>query len=504
MVTDRPIRGVTSGGVIEEVGAACEAVADHLAADGGLQAGVWLEREGRLRRVAAAAPSDARALDAGAAATPETEPPTAVRATFETGGEHVVGHPGAPAAGARPGADEDTVPAGFRARACLPIVVDGVVRGVLDILFGRSPGAADLAALRAAAADLSRHIAAADAAAPESSAMRMLRHVAGLSALQEPDAIARAALDAALDVTGLESAALLRRTTGGHLETLASIGMPAAALRTGAPDALDALAAGAGSGARVIGVPRPAEPQPDAPASPPAEDTTPEARALAATGTDVLVAAGLVADGHDTGLMLVAGDLPAAPWHDLLPPLEALAATAANCVRAADHVAVMRERAATDPLTGLGHHATFHQSLAAAHRRPSTAVAVCDVDGFKRVNDSFGHQKGDEVLKAVAAALGSALRRGDTLFRIGGDEFAALLAVAGPAEALEAGHRLRAAVEAAGLGVTVSVGVAVPREDEPDGAVVARADRALYRVKETGRDGVALAADEPLPIAPAL
>ena len=50
----------------------------------------------------------------------------------------------------------------------------------------------------------------------------------------------------------------------------------------------------------------------------------------------------------------------------------------------------------------------------------------------------------------------------------------------------------------------MSVGVAVPREDEPDGAVVARADRALYRVKETGRDGVALAADEPLPIAPAL
>jgi hypothetical protein len=197
MVTDRPIRGVTSGGVIEEVGAACEAVADHLAADGGLQTAVWLEREGRLRRVAAAGPSDPRAPDTDIAATPGTEPSTAVRATFETGGEHVVAHPEAPAAGAPPGADDDVAPAGFRARACLPIVADGVVRGVLDILFGRSPSAADLAALRAAAADLSRHIAAADAAVPESPAMRMLRHVAGLPALQEPDAIARAALDAA-------------------------------------------------------------------------------------------------------------------------------------------------------------------------------------------------------------------------------------------------------------------------------------------------------------------
>ena len=153
----------------------------------------------------------------------------------------------------------------------------------------------------------------------------------------------------------------------------------------------------------------------------------------------------------------------------------------------------LRERAATDPLTGLGHHATFHEALARTHRRPQTAVVVVDLDGFKRINDTYGHQHGDQVLRAIAAALSGALRRGDTLFRIGGDEFAALLAVADADEALEAGTRLRAAVAEARLGVTVSIGVAVPLPDEADGALLGRADRALYRVKAMGRDGVAVA-----------
>jgi GGDEF domain-containing protein len=65
--------------------------------------------------------------------------------------------------------------------------------------------------------------------------------------------------------------------------------------------------------------------------------------------------------------------------------------------------------------------------------------------------------------------------------------------VSGEAEAMEAGERLRAAVVEAGLGLTVSIGVAVPVDGEPDGALVGRADRALYRVKAEGRDGVALA-----------
>ena len=98
----------------------------------------------------------------------------------------------------------------------------------------------------------------------------------------------------------------------------------------------------------------------------------------------------------------------------------------------------------------------------------------------------------------VAFPYVRAVRRGDRLFRIGGDEFAALLAVSDEAEALDAATRLRNAVDEATLGVTISIGVAVPREGEPDAELLARADRALYTVKASGRDGVALAGHEPV------
>src|SRR5262249_34586807 len=164
-----------------------------------------------------------------------------------------------------------------------------------------------------------------------------------------------------------------------------------------------------------------------------------------------LVAVGLVAQGRSRGVLVLAGRARRAVPVDDVELLELLAAHAATCLRTADLMRSLRERAATDPLTGLGHHATFHEALARTHRRPRTAFVLVDVDGFKRLNDTFGHQHGDHVLRAIATALGTALRRGDTLFRIGGDEFAALLAVADADEALEAGTRLRAAVADARL-----------------------------------------------------
>jgi diguanylate cyclase (GGDEF)-like protein len=172
--------------------------------------------------------------------------------------------------------------------------------------------------------------------------------------------------------------------------------------------------------------------------------------------------------------------------------LETLAAHTTSCLRTAAALEELRARAATDPLTGLGHHATFHEALARARgRRESIAVLMADIDGFKAINDTRGHQAGDRVLRETAAALADALRRGDELFRIGGDEFAALVRVGDDHEALEAGRRLREAIAALGE-VTVSVGVAIPQREESDASLLARADLALYSVKADGRDGVAL------------
>jgi diguanylate cyclase (GGDEF)-like protein len=461
------------------VGAACQAVADRLASNDRLQPSVWLERGGRLGCVAGPGAGGARSGDAPV--------PDIVRMAFASGVETVVPDLSGGGLGAE-------TPGAFRARACLPIACDGRVVGVVDVLLHESVRLVDLDVLRVAADELAACVAAAPRPV-ESAAARMLRQVARLSPLDEPDVIARTALTAALDLTGLQTAALVRRNPDGRLVTLASIG-PLATLPTEAGDALEALAAAADGTARVIAAPPAARDG----AHPPRDAA--ERRALEAAGAEALVVAGLVAEGDSEGLLLLAGDADATEGDPNL--LEALAVNVAGCLHTADLLRTLRERAATDPLTGVGHYATFHQALAGSHRRPTTAVVLCDIDGFKRLNDTFGHQHGDSVLRGLAAALRGALRRGDTLFRIGGDEFAALLAVSSPEEAVEAGERLRAAVQREALGVTLSIGIAVPQPGESDAAVLARADRALYRVKASGRDGVALAADEPLPIAPPL
>jgi diguanylate cyclase (GGDEF)-like protein len=498
MVMDRPTRGVALGGASAGVGAVSQTVADRLAASRDLRPSVWLERGGRLRCVAVTGEWPDR----------DGISPTAgvIGATFTSGVESVV-----PDAQAHQGAASRPR---LAAQACLPIRADGLVVGVLDVELARPLRAGDLERLRDAAEELGRAIGAGGGPPAESPTQRMLRHMTTLSSLDEPDAIARALLPAALDVMALDSAVLVRRdrtaaadpaaagadrvgasderAARGALGAVAAVGPLGAALSNLPPDALEAIEHAAHQGpARVI-------------VATAADLARPDLENLTAAGARAFVAVGLVAHAEAHGVLLLAGTAERAVSVDDVELLELLAAHAATCLRTADLMRSLREQAATDPLTGLGHHATFHATLANAHRRPSTAVVLVDVDGFKRLNDTFGHQHGDHVLRALARALSGALRRGDTLYRIGGDEFAGLLVVADPAEALEAGRRLRAAVADADLGVTVSIGVAVPREGEPDAAVLGRADRALYRVKAAGRDGVALADDEPAAITPPL
>jgi two-component system, cell cycle response regulator len=157
-----------------------------------------------------------------------------------------------------------------------------------------------------------------------------------------------------------------------------------------------------------------------------------------------------------------------------------------------------------DPLTGLANRRAFEEDLAreaarAARSRAPLSAIIVDVDHFKRVNDTHGHPAGDAVLAAVAARVGAALRRGDLLARLGGEEFGILLPATELAAAAELAERVRARVAAepvpvagAAIAVTVSAGCAALGAGEADGrGLLARADARLYDAKRGGRDRVA-------------
>ena len=174
--------------------------------------------------------------------------------------------------------------------------------------------------------------------------------------------------------------------------------------------------------------------------------------------------------------------------------LELFAGTVTTSLQIADNVQALRQRANADALTGLGHHATFHATLKPVRERSGPdrlAVLYIDVDHFKSVNDKEGHAAGDQLLILLAECMQAALRDDDLLFRIGGDEFAALAHVTTDEQALALGERLLAAVHERSS-VSLSVGVAVEVPGESDTALLARADAAVYAAKAAGRGVVRL------------
>ena len=189
--------------------------------------------------------------------------------------------------------------------------------------------------------------------------------------------------------------------------------------------------------------------------------------------------------------------------------LVAVVAPGALLVRRWVEVEWWRRAAMTDGLTGLWnsigwrrHAAAVLASRGAADRvRCGPAVMVIDVDRFKKVNDTYGHPAGDAVLRAVGAALRGAVRAGDVVGRVGGDEFVVGLGAVTPAELAGLAERVRAAVgrvSVAGADATVDVSASVGAAVSPSGPagvgeLLAAADRALYEAKGGGRDGVRLA-----------
>jgi diguanylate cyclase (GGDEF)-like protein len=191
--------------------------------------------------------------------------------------------------------------------------------------------------------------------------------------------------------------------------------------------------------------------------------------------------------------------------------LEYLASQAAVSIENADLHETVQRQAVTDELTGLANvrelHATLDRELERSRRFGGTlGLMMLDIDDFKRVNDEFGHQQGDEVLSAVASVLREHSRDIDEPARYGGEELAVVLPQTDVEGAVQLAERMCEAIEAlkvarvnssGHLTVTASFGVAsFPGSGGDKHALIAAADAALYRAKRAGKNQVQRA--EPL------
>ena len=178
------------------------------------------------------------------------------------------------------------------------------------------------------------------------------------------------------------------------------------------------------------------------------------------------------------------------PGIDDLRALRAFANHAVGAIEAARALEQMRDLAELDPLTGLRNRRGFEHGLDS--RRGPMALLICDLDHFKRVNDTLGHPAGDDVLRRFADLLRACTRGDDAAIRLGGEEFALVLSGVGEREALAVAERLRreVAVEFTGFPVPISVSVGIADSGPCDSAeaLVRAANRALYAAKRLGRD----------------
>jgi len=161
----------------------------------------------------------------------------------------------------------------------------------------------------------------------------------------------------------------------------------------------------------------------------------------------------------------------------------------------------LRVLASKDALTGVCNRRTFlqrlHQICIEPRQGPGFCLAILDIDHFKRVNDRFGHQEGDALLRQIAETLRRNVRKGDLIARYGGEEFVLLFPGTGLERAAALADSLRLRIERLSgpwAPVTVSLGVAAHEESKPDlDEIVRVADAALYRAKRGGRNRVEVA-----------
>jgi diguanylate cyclase len=268
---------------------------------------------------------------------------------------------------------------------------------------------------------------------------------------------------AVVDVTYLRLTVTSGLTSGGWLSTLSSLSLGASALL--------AMAAWA----------------PDRPFGEPSSEVLPR---LVAPVTASFICLGVLVAASAAALPITAVGAATA---GMVAAIARTAVTFRLVRSAAEH----RQAARTDDLTGAANRRACNEALERAlSARPADgqlALVVLDLDGFREVNDTYGHHHGDELLRLISQRLADAVRDGDLLARIGGDEFAVVMDGVGLEAAEEVADRLRASlrrpltVGVQHLSVDASVGIAVCPQDASDAAELLRlADLAMYDAKSSG------------------
>jgi diguanylate cyclase (GGDEF)-like protein len=199
------------------------------------------------------------------------------------------------------------------------------------------------------------------------------------------------------------------------------------------------------------------------------------------------------------------------PSTEKVEALEVFAVQAVTALQLIRQYEEIERLTIVDSLTDAHNHRYFQQRLREEIKRherlPNTtfALALLDIDNFKRINDTYGHPAGDEMLRGLVRILRDAKRETDLVARYGGEEFVMILPDADAARAYEAVNRFRQKVEQAEfpipaigetLKMTVSIGVALsPLDGTSDAQLIARADAALYHAKKNGKNRVSIASE---------
>ena len=213
----------------------------------------------------------------------------------------------------------------------------------------------------------------------------------------------------------------------------------------------------------------------------------------------------LAGPGQESELLLVLDPPKGGFSPEAVELAEWLVSQAAIALENAELHHVVQWQATTDDLTGLANRRRFMEALAAEIQRVerlggTLSILLADIDDFKRINDRWGHQVGDEALRRFAGLLAGELREVDIAGRLGGEEFAVLLPGTDREGALIAANRIRGAVarevmqiaDATSVRFTVSLGVAAYVGGSAE-SLLKTADAALYRAKAEGKNRVALA-----------